>query len=143
MKLYCPLADQFSDLAFPSLKGGGPIEANSPDAGRSRCRSFPSLKGGGPIEASLVVRSRAAIRAFPSLKGGGPLTRRERAENVRKRNYFAKYGDKARAVLEALLEKHADEGIQTIESVDVLKVQPLTKFGTLLEIVKLFGGAEN
>lgn len=71
-----------------------------------------------------------------------PLTRRERAENVRKRNYFAKYGDQARAVLEALLEKYADEGIETIESVNVLRVQPLDKFGTPVEIVRLFGGAE-
>lgn len=44
-----------------------------------------------------------------------PLTRRERAENVKKRNYFAKYGDQARAVLEALLEKYADHGITDIE----------------------------
>ena len=71
-----------------------------------------------------------------------PLTRRERADNVRKRNYFAKYGDQARAVLEALLEKYADEGIETIESVNVLRVQPLDKFGTPVEIVRLFGGAE-
>ena len=71
-----------------------------------------------------------------------PLTRRERADNVRKRNYFAKYGDQARAVLEALLEKYADEGIQTIESVNILKVQPLDKFGTPVEIVRLFGGRD-
>ena len=71
-----------------------------------------------------------------------PLTRRERADNVRKRNYFAKYGDQARAVLEALLDKYADEGIETIESVNVLKIQPLDKFGTPVEIVRLFGGAE-
>jgi type I restriction enzyme R subunit len=71
-----------------------------------------------------------------------PLTRRERAENVKKRNYFAKYGDKARAVLEALLEKYADEGIETIEDPSVLKVQPLDKFGTPVEIIRLFGGAE-
>ena len=71
-----------------------------------------------------------------------PLTRRERAENVKKRNYFAKYGDKARAVLEALLDKYADEGIETIESVNVLRVQPLDKFGTPVEITRLFGGAE-
>lgn len=71
-----------------------------------------------------------------------PLTRRERAENVKKRNYFAKYGDQARAVLEALLEKYADEGIETIEDPSVLKVQPLDKFGTPVEIIRLFGGAE-
>lgn len=71
-----------------------------------------------------------------------PLTRRERADNVKKRNYFAKYGEQARAVLEALLEKYADEGIETIESVNVLKVQPLDKFGTPVEIVRLFGGTD-
>jgi type I restriction enzyme, R subunit len=69
-----------------------------------------------------------------------PLTRRERAANVKKRNYFAKYSDKARLVMEALLEKYADEGIQTIETIQVLNVQPLTGFGTPLEIVRLFGG---
>lgn len=68
-----------------------------------------------------------------------PLSRRERAENVRKRDYFTKYGDEARAVLQALLDKYADEGIDDIESMEVLKVQPLSSFGTPLEIVKLFG----
>lgn len=71
-----------------------------------------------------------------------PLTRRERAENVKKRNYFSKYGDKARAVLEALVDKYADEGIATIESFNVLRVRPLDRFGTPVEIVKLFGGKE-
>lgn len=67
------------------------------------------------------------------------LTRKERVENVRKRNYFAKYGDKARAVLEALLDKYAEEGIGNIEDASVLKVNPITKFGTPKEIVELFG----
>jgi type I restriction enzyme R subunit len=61
---------------------------------------------------------------------------------VKKRNYFAKYGEQARAVLEALLDKYADEGIGTIESMSVLNVQPLTTFGTLVEIVRLFGGKD-
>jgi len=74
--------------------------------------------------------------------GQPPLTRRERAENVKKRNYFAKYGEKARAVLEALLDKNADEGIVTIEASNVLRVQPLSGFGTPVEIVRLFGGKE-
>ena len=69
-----------------------------------------------------------------------PLTRHERANNVKKRNYFAKYGEQARAVLEALLDKYADEGIGTIETMNVLNVQPLDKFGTPIEIVRLFGG---
>ena len=68
-----------------------------------------------------------------------PLTRRERAEYVRKRDYFAKYGDEARAVLQALLDKYADEGIDDIESMEVLKVQPLSGFGTPMEIVRMFG----
>ena len=54
-----------------------------------------------------------------------PLTRRERADNVKKRNYFTKYGDQARAVLESLLEKYADEGITTIEDPMVLRLDPL------------------
>jgi len=72
-----------------------------------------------------------------------PLTRKERAERVKKRNYFAKYGEQARAVLETLLEKYADDGIENIESLSVLKVQPFDKFGSPLEIISLFGGKEN
>ena len=69
-----------------------------------------------------------------------PLTRQERAAKVRKRNIFTKYGDQARAVLDALLRKYADTGIGSVESIEVLKVDPLTAFGTPLEIVQLFGG---
>lgn len=69
-----------------------------------------------------------------------PLTRRERAEKVRKRDIFAKYEAKAREVLNALLDKYADSGIGSLESMDILKVDPLRSFGTPLEIVKLFGG---
>ena len=69
-----------------------------------------------------------------------PLTRKERAERVKKRNYFTKYGEKTRAVLETLLEKYADDGIENIESLSVLKVQPFDKFGSPMEIVNLFGG---
>jgi type I restriction enzyme R subunit len=69
-----------------------------------------------------------------------PLTRRERAERVRKRNVFAKYGAKTRAVLDALLDKYADGGLSSVESLDILKVDPLRNFGTPIEIVNLFGG---
>ena len=69
-----------------------------------------------------------------------PLTRRERADKVRKRNVFGKYGEKTRAVLEALLDKYADAGLKSVESLDILKVDPLSTFGTPIEIVKLFGG---
>jgi type I restriction enzyme R subunit len=69
-----------------------------------------------------------------------PLTRRERANNVQKRNYFSKYNEQVRAVLDALLEKYADEGVEDIEKMDVLKVKPLRDLGTPLEILSLFGG---
>jgi type I restriction enzyme R subunit len=68
-----------------------------------------------------------------------PLTRKERAARVRSGDYFAKYGTAARAVLEALLDKYADEGVDDIEDIKVLQVQPLTKLGTAMEIVKRFG----
>ncbi len=68
-----------------------------------------------------------------------PLTRRERAENVKKRNYFTKYGEQAKKVLEALLEKYADEGVENIESIEVLRVKPLDSFGSPLEIIREFG----
>ena len=69
-----------------------------------------------------------------------PLTRRERADKVRKRNLFAAYGDQARAVLDALLQKYADAGLRSVESLEILKVDPLPTLGTPVEIVKLFGG---
>ena len=73
-----------------------------------------------------------------------PLTRKQRAENVRKHDYFTKYGDQARAVLEALLDKYADEGVLTIESPNVLKLYPFTKIGTPVEIItNVFGGRVN
>jgi type I restriction enzyme R subunit len=68
-----------------------------------------------------------------------PLTRKERANNVKKRNYFTKYGEQSRKVLEALLEKYADEGITNIESMEILRVQPLTEYGSPMEIIKQFG----
>ncbi len=67
------------------------------------------------------------------------LTRKERANNVKKRNYFTKYGEQARKVLDVLLDKYADEGITNIESMDVLRVHPLTDFGSPMEIIKAFG----
>jgi type I restriction enzyme R subunit len=69
-----------------------------------------------------------------------PLTRRERAEQVKKRDLFAKYEGKARAVLDALLEKYAFTGIASVESLEILKVDPLTMLGTPVEIVGYFGG---
>lgn len=67
-----------------------------------------------------------------------PLTRKERANNVKKRNYFAKYGEQSRKVLEALLDKYSDDGIDNLESMEILKVKPLTDFGSAVEIISLF-----
>jgi type I restriction enzyme R subunit len=69
-----------------------------------------------------------------------PLSRTERANNVKKRDYFTQYGPQARRVLEALLDKYADEGIENIESVKVLQLPPLNQFGSPVEIINLFGG---
>ena len=71
-----------------------------------------------------------------------PLTRAERARRVKKRDVFTRYGEQARNVLNALLDKYADEGIENIEDMNILKVKPLDQFGTPLEIVSLFGGRE-
>ena len=71
-----------------------------------------------------------------------PVTRRERANNVKKRNYFAKYEGKAREVLEALLDKYADYGILNLEDSDILDTAPFNKIGKPQKIVKLFGGLE-
>jgi len=71
------------------------------------------------------------------------LSRKERAKQVRKSNYFTRYGEQARAVLDALLAKYADEGIENIESMDVLRVQPINQFGTPIEIINLLGGKDN
>ena len=71
------------------------------------------------------------------------LTRRERANNVKKRNYFAKYEGKAREVLEALLEKYAEYGILNFEDVNVLDHSPFDTIGKPQRIMKLFGGVAN
>lgn len=71
------------------------------------------------------------------------MSRKERAERVKKSNYFSKYGMQAQEVLYALLDKYADDGIENLENMSVLKVQPFDRIGTPLEIVKLFGGKNN
>jgi type I restriction enzyme, R subunit len=72
-----------------------------------------------------------------------PMTRRERANAVKKRNYFAKYGEQARAVLEALLDKYSDHGIADIEDAKILELPPFDEFGTKMQIRRdIFGGTE-
>lgn len=69
-----------------------------------------------------------------------PLSRKERAEKVKKRNYFGKYSEKARKVLNALIDKFADAGIEEIENREILYFQPFDEIGTPVEIIKEFGG---
>ena len=71
-----------------------------------------------------------------------PLTRMERANNVKKRNYFTKYGEKAQIILNSLLQKYADDGMLTLESTEVLKLDPLNKLGTPVELIEAFGGKQ-
>lgn len=68
-----------------------------------------------------------------------PLTRKERADNVRKRNYFGKYSETAQKVLHSLLDKYEKEGITSIEQGAVLKVKPLNQMGSPVELVRAFG----
>lgn len=72
-----------------------------------------------------------------------PLTRKERAEKVRKRNYFAKYGGTARAVLEALLNKYQDEGVIDLDEPNVLRIAPFAQIGTPTQLVKEFGSRDS
>lgn len=74
--------------------------------------------------------------------GQPPLTRKERANNVKKRNYFTKYGEQAKKVLVALLDKYADEGITNIEKIEVLRVNPFDEMGSPTEIISQFGNKE-
>jgi type I restriction enzyme R subunit len=68
-----------------------------------------------------------------------PLTRKERANNVRKRNYFGKYSELAQQVINRLLDKYESEGITSIETGSILQVKPLNELGGPVELVKAFG----
>ncbi len=71
-----------------------------------------------------------------------PLTRRERAGNVKKRDFFGKYSGVAREVLEALLDKYMNMGIYEIEKTDILKLDPFLKYGKPSKISSYFGGKD-
>ena len=71
-----------------------------------------------------------------------PLSRKERADQVKKRDYFTRYGEQAQRVLQALLDKYADEGVGPIEETQILTIAPFTNFGTPMEIIRAFGGLD-
>ncbi|WYB27161.1 type I restriction-modification enzyme R subunit C-terminal domain-containing protein [Thioclava sp. GXIMD4215] len=70
---------------------------------------------------------------------GKPLTRKERANNVRKRDILNRHGDKARAVLDALLDKYADQGVLNLDDSNILQINPFTHMGTPIELMRAFG----
>ncbi len=72
--------------------------------------------------------------------GKKPLTRKERANNVKKRDFFSKYSGDAKAVLEILLDKYMNEGIYEMEKTEILKLEDFARFGKPAKIAKLFGG---
>src|ERR1019366_8006839 len=69
-----------------------------------------------------------------------PLTRRDRAENVKKRDVFSRYSDQARAVLDALLAKYADEGVLNLDDANVLRIPPFSAMGSVVQLIQAFGG---
>ena len=71
-----------------------------------------------------------------------PLTRRERANNVKKRDFLSRYSGVAREVLEALLDKYMNTGIYEIEKTEILRLDPFVRFGKPAKIAQLFGGKD-
>ncbi len=71
-----------------------------------------------------------------------PLTRRERADDVKKRDYFAKYGDRARKVIDAILDKYAADGLADLENPAIVTLDPIKRLGTAPEIFNAFGGKD-
>lgn len=71
-----------------------------------------------------------------------PLTRRDRAEKVRKNDVFTKHGPQARAVLEALLQKYQDENVTNLDDPRILQITPFDSMGTPLQLIKQFGGRD-
>jgi type I restriction enzyme R subunit len=74
--------------------------------------------------------------------GRSPLTRKQRADNVRKRDVFAKYGPQARAVLDALLQKYQDDGVVDLGDPRILQISPIDQIGTPFELIRQFGSRD-
>ena len=109
-----------------------------------KCAVIEELESHGVIFAALEDEIGAAFDPFDLVchvaYDQKPLTRRERAENVRKRNYFTEYGDLARKVLDSLLDKYADTGLLDLENSAIITLDPIRRFGTATEIMRAFGG---
>ena len=119
--------------AGPKPSVSRPSSTNS----RSRAYRLEVLREAVPKGEEIDAFDLVAHIAFDQ----PPLSRKERADNVKKRNYFGKYGDDARAVLEALLEKYADHGITDIEDPKILELPPFSELGSKTQIRRgIFGG---
>ena len=96
------------------------------------------------LQAEVQKKTGVTMDAFDLIchvvYGQPPLSRRERANNVKKRDYFTRYQGAARQVLEGLLDKYADEGIEPIEDVKILRIAPFCDIGAPLELFDAFGG---
>ncbi len=96
------------------------------------------------LQSEVKAKNGAELDAFDLIShlvyDQPPLTRRERANSVKKRNYFTKYQGAARQVLESLLDKYADTGIEHIEEIKILLLPPFDKMGAPMELVNAFGG---
>jgi len=104
------------------------------------------LESHGIILENLIAEVKKDLDAFDLIChiawDRPPLTRRERANQVKKRDYFSKYGRRACMIIEALLDKYADEGIENIEDLSILRIEPFNRFGTPIEILQVFGGRD-
>ncbi|MDD3023314.1 MAG: type I restriction-modification enzyme R subunit C-terminal domain-containing protein, partial [Syntrophomonadaceae bacterium] len=104
------------------------------------------LERGIDLESLKAEQSMADVDDFDFIChvafGQKPLTRRERANNVKKRDFLTKYKGVARDVLEALLEKYMNTGIYEIEKTEILKLDPFLKFGKPSKIAQFFGGKD-
>ena len=102
------------------------------------------LAGQGVIFAALNEEIGSAFNPFDLICHVAfdqkPLTRKERADQVKKRNYFTKYGELARKVIDALLEKYADAGMLDLENPEIIRLHPLKNLGSPVEIIHAFGG---
>jgi type I restriction enzyme R subunit len=96
----------------------------------------------GPIAAALGQNLDPFDLICHIAFGRKPLTRRERADSVRKRDVFGKYGPQARAVLDALLAKYADEGVMNLEDANVLRIPPFSGMGSVVQLISAFGGKD-
>lgn len=114
------------------------------DQAEPKAALLRDLERQGLLFAALAERGGDALDPFDLLGMIGfdqpPQTRRERAERARQETWLAGFGGTARAVLEALLDTYADQGLEPIESPDVLRIPPFSRLGSPVELIRSFGG---